>query len=104
VYDSWQTGHVLYYPNTGVDVQLMGNNLTKRLTANLLGPHPLSGGFVDSCWHHCGMWNSIRIDGDLVSVAFQKWYEGLGRPAVTPPKKRVWQQGQPFKCDKCCKP
>ena len=33
---------------------------------------------VDSCHHHCGAWNTIRIDGDLVSVAMQKWYEGIG--------------------------
>lgn len=32
---------------------------------------PSSGAFLDSCLHHCGSWNSIRIDGDLVSKAMQ---------------------------------
>jgi len=104
-YDSWQTSHVLYYPNTAADVQVLGNNLTKRIFANLLGPHPQSGVFLDSCWHHCGKWDGIRIDGDVVSSAFQQWYEGLG---VTPRRgarsstKRVWQQGESYKCDSCC--
>jgi hypothetical protein len=99
-YDSWQTGHVLYYPNSGADVQAMGDNITKRIGANLFGPHPRSGAFLDSCWHHCGMWNQIRIDGDLVSVAFQKWYDGLENPKA----KRVWAQDKPYKCDACCQP
>ena len=33
---------------------------TRRFHANLVGPHPLSGGFLDSCWHHCGMWGQVR--------------------------------------------
>lgn len=111
-YDAWQTGHVLYYPNTGADVQVLGDNITKRLSATLLGPHPQSGAFLDSCWHHCGMWNQIRIDGDLVSTAFAKWYAGIDgrvtrrsvREAAAAPTKRLWKQGKPYKCDACCKP
>ena len=104
-YDSWQTGHVLYYPNTGADVSVLGANITRRLHANLLGPHRRSGAFLDSCWHHCGMWGSIRIGGDLVATAFQKWYDGLGRPGEEKvPKQTTWVQGQPYKCDKCCQP
>jgi len=102
-YDSWQTDHVLFLPNTAADVQRLGDNLTKRITANLFGPHPGSGAFLDSCHHHCGAWNSIRIDGDLVSTAFAKWYAGLDAPGGLPPK-RVWKQGQPYPCDACCKP
>ena len=36
----------------------------------------------------CGSWNTIRIDGDLVSVAMQKWYDGIGKPG----SKKVWGQ------------
>ena len=50
------------------------------------------------------MWNSIRIDGDLVSTAFAKWYEGLGADRTGTPRKRLWEQGQPYKCDACCTP
>ena len=85
---------------SGDDVNLLGANITRRLGANLFHPHPQSGAFLDSCHHHCGAWNAIRIDGDLVSVAFQKWYDGLG----TPGNKATWAQAKPYPCDECCKP
>ena len=84
-YDSWQTGNVLH---PGDSVQTLGDNVTKRMQANLFGPHPQSGAFLDSCHHHCGAWNQIRIDGDLISDAFAKWYDGLGKPG----NKAVWNQ------------
>lgn len=96
-YDSWQTGHVLYPTD---DVQLLGDNLTARIQGNLFGPHPSSGAFLDSCHHHCGMWNSIRIDGQLVSEAFAQWYDSIG----TKKPKTVWKQGEDYPCDACCKP
>ena len=37
-HDSWQTSHVLYYPNDAADVNVMGRNLTSRMHSNLLGP------------------------------------------------------------------
>ena len=43
---------------------------TRGLEADL-ALKPDSGAFLDSCLHHCGSWNSIRIDGDLVSKAMQ---------------------------------
>ena len=97
VYDSWQVGNVLA-PNE--DVQTLGDNITKRIKANSFGPHPASGAFLDSCYHHCGAWNGITIDGDLVSAAFSKWYDTLGQPGA----KVVWNQDKPWKCDDCCKP
>lgn len=96
-YDSWQTGHVLA---GGQPVQQMGDNITSRLQKTLMANNPESGAFLDSCHHHCGAWNSIRIDGDLVSIAIQKWYNGLG----TPNNKKLWDQGKPYPCDACCKP
>ena len=81
-------------------MQVLGNNITKRMQADLLGPHRQSGGFIDSCWHHCGAWNQIRIDGDLVSTAFAKWYDGLDDPKA----KRAWVQGKDYPCKECCAP
>mmetsp|Transcript_36011 Transcript_36011/g.108183 ORF Transcript_36011/g.108183 Transcript_36011/m.108183 type:complete len:397 (+) Transcript_36011:38-1228(+) len=96
-YDSWQTGHVLA---GGQPVQQMGDNITSRLQNTLMANNPESGAFLDSCHHHCGAWNSIRIDGDLVSTAIQKWYEGLG----TPNNKKLWNQDKPYPCTACCTP
>ena len=46
----------------------------------------------------------IRIDGVLVAEAFQTWYEGLGASGTSVPPKTLWEQGQTYKCDDCCKP
>jgi len=99
MYDSWQTAHV---QGTGgaAKTQVLGKNITERLLKSLLAKNPRSGAFLDSCWHHCGSWNSIRIDGDLVSVAVEKWYHGLGRAG----NKRLWNQNRTFPCEECCQP
>lgn len=98
-YDSWQTGHV--QGNGGAaKTQVMGNNITARIQSMLMKNNPESGAFLDSCHHHCGAWNGIRIDGDLVSVAIQKWYNGIGNPN----NKKLWNQNKPYPCDACCKP
>ncbi|CAK9004260.1 Pectin acetylesterase 5 [Durusdinium trenchii] len=99
VYDSWQVGHV---EGTGgsTKTQMLGKNITERLVKNLLGKNPKSGAFLDGCYHHCGAWNLIRIDGDLVSTAIQKWYDGLS----TEGNKRLWNQDRPFPCKDCCSP
>lgn len=96
-YDAWQTGHVLAPDD---DVNQLGINITARLRANLFDVHPESGGFVDSCHHHCGAWGSISIDGDLVAEAFQKWYSTLGTAGA----KKVWAQMQTYPCEACCSP
>ena len=98
-YDAWQIGHVLAKPDPAV-IQVMGNNITSRLQANLLGRHPEDGVFLDSCQHHCGAWGSIRIDGDLVATAVQHWYDGIGVAGA----KKTWIQGKPYPCKACCSP
>lgn len=96
-YDAWQTGHVL---KNDQPVQTMGNNITARIQSMLMANNKESGAFLDSCHHHCGSWNEITIDGDLVSVAIQKWWEGIG----TPGSKKLWNQNKNYPCDACCKP
>lgn len=98
-YDSWQTSHV-QGPGGVRKTQLLGKNITQRILTSLLGRNPKSGAFLDSCHHHCAAWNSIRIDGDLVSTAVEKWYNGLDQRD----NKRLWEQNQPFPCEECCKP
>jgi len=96
-YDSWQTGNVQGHTAT---TQALGNNITARLESMLLANNKDSGAFLDSCHHHCGAWNTIRIDGDLVSVAIQKWYNSIGKTGA----KKLWNQNKPYPCDACCKP
>jgi len=98
-YDAWQTGNV---QGTGgnAKTQILGNNITARIKSMLMAKNNESGAFLDSCHHHCGSWNSIRIDGDLVSVALQKWYNGIGEAG----NKKLWNQNKAYPCDACCKP
>jgi len=98
-YDAWQTGNV---QGTGgnAKTQILGNNITARIKSMLMAKNNESGAFLDSCHHHCGSWNSIRIDGDLVSVALQKWYNGIGKAG----NKKLWNQNKAYPCDACCKP
>jgi len=98
-YDSWQTGHV-QGSGGNAKTQVLGNNITARIQSMLMANNKDSGAFLDSCHHHCGAWNTIRIDGDLVSVAIQKWYNGIGKPG----NKRLWNQNKPYPCTACCKP
>jgi hypothetical protein len=76
------------------------DNITARVKSMLMGHNKESGAFLDSCHHHCGAWNSIRIDGDLVSTAIQKWYEGIGKSG----SKKLWDQAKQYPCAACCKP
>jgi len=98
-YDSWQIAHVQGWGGSN-KTAVLGKNVTERLIRDLLGANPKNGAFLDSCYHHCGMWNYIRIDGDLVSSALQKWYYGLGEPG----NKRLWNQNRAFPCYDCCWP
>merc|ERR1711865_77874 len=96
-YDAWQTSFVEPWQT---HPQILGNNITSRIQSTLMKNNNESGAFLDSCWHHCGEWNSIRIDGDLVSAAIQKWYDGIGKAG----NKVLWNQNKPYQCDACCKP
>ncbi|CAE6923365.1 PAE5 [Symbiodinium natans] len=99
MYDSWQTTHV--QGTGGVSkTAILGMNITERLKNKLLGKNPESGAFLDSCLHHCGAWNSIRIEGDLVATAVERWYSGLGRAG----SKRLWNQNRSYPCRDCCQP
>ena len=96
-YDSWQTQHVLGFPDNATLINEFGANLTALLHGSLLA-QPQHAAFVDSCSHHCGEWDQIRIDGQVVHEAFWGWYNGSSSP------KSVWTQGKAFPCDSCCKP
>jgi len=99
-YDSWQTGHVLFDGDVAASVNVLGRNITARTKSMLLGRNPQSGAFLDACHHHCGAWDTIRIDGDLVSDAFAKWYASHTDATA----KKLWNQDEKYPCDACCKP
>ena len=96
-YDSWQQSNVLGSSDV-VAVNAFGANLTKLITGSLLS-QTQHAAFLDSCSHHCGERDDIIIDGDIVHVAFWKWWNNT---LAGKPTKQLWQQGKPFRCDACC--
>jgi hypothetical protein len=95
-YDSWQIGNDLGVPTSNVaTINEWGKNLTTIFQQTVLN-RPQNSAFLDSCLHHCGEWQSIRIDGTLSAQAFQQWYEGTSSARYI--------QGKPYECADCCKP
>ena len=53
----------------------------------------LHGAFIESCYHHCGYWGMIAIDGHTAGVAHQMWLQ----------KERfIFEQIEMFPCHDCC--
>jgi len=94
-FDSWQTAYDLN-SNDVAKINEFGSNMTTVIFDNLLA-NPMHGIFLDSCYHHCGSWGSIVIDGLNQAQAFQAWYEN-----DTP--NAVHFQNEKYRCDKCCNP
>jgi len=92
-YDSWQTQFILGSADAGA-INAYGQMFETRFKANVLS-NGNNGAFLDSCYHHCGEWNSITIDGMNSGAAFLAWYNG---------QKGVHLQGKAYPCDACCKP
>eukprot|EP00052_Salpingoeca_macrocollata_P021749 m.187067 g.187067 ORF g.187067 m.187067 type:complete len:401 (-) comp21615_c0_seq2:1536-2738(-) len=100
-YDSWQIPNDLGVTSSDTtEINTWGKNLTNLVMANLL-KQPQHGIFLDSCYHHCGEWGNIRIDGLVQATAFQEWYdkgsEGLAN-------KGFFNQNKAYPCAECCKP
>jgi len=62
-YDSWQVANELDSTDA-VQINKYGDILTLWVTTNLLA-NPKNGIFLDSCFHHCGSWGSIKINGKV---------------------------------------
>jgi len=94
VYDSWQTSEDLNSSDQIV-INEWGRNLTD-LVKTLFLTQPQHGIFLDSCFHHCGNWGSIRINGLVQATAFQQWYNGQGAT-------KFYNQNEVYPCEACCK-
>jgi len=91
-YDSWQTGNILGSSNATL-INTYGQTVSARFKMAVLS-EPRNGCFFDSCFHHCGAWDSIVIGGSNVAVASKLWYQG---------GKEVDVQSEVYPCDMCCK-
>jgi len=93
-YDSWQVSEDLDSQNVAM-INQYGKNLTDLVKLDLL-IHPRNGVFLDSCYHHCGEWGSIVIDGANQAKAFEDWYNGGA--------KKDYLQDKIYPCAVCCHP
>jgi len=91
-YDSWQVGNILGSQDPA-SVNNYGDLFVTRFSVMNTGGN---GYFFDSCYHHCGEWDSIRITGDLSGKALDDWYNGADSGRYT--------QTQPYPCSTCCTP
>eukprot|EP00931_Biecheleriopsis_adriatica_P065639 TRINITY_DN40131_c0_g1_i1.p1 TRINITY_DN40131_c0_g1~~TRINITY_DN40131_c0_g1_i1.p1 ORF type:complete len:433 (+),score=54.95 TRINITY_DN40131_c0_g1_i1:54-1301(+) len=103
VTDSWQLGNELGFQDAAHVNEYRVAATSRILTA--FGDRTDRGGFIDSCVHHCGMWDELVIDGVRMADAFTLWYTSQ-RTAWTqksvPTGKRFWWQAQAFPCQECC--
>ena len=93
-YDSWQTDNVLDSTDAAA-INAFGANLTKLIEGSLLTQNQHAV-FLDSCHHHCGLWDHICIDNEIMHDAFWGWYNGSST-------KNRWIQGKVYPCVDCCK-
>lgn len=97
VYDSWQVGNELAGDVTPESVNQYGSILRASVHKSLLSaPSGVAhGAFLDTCFHHCGKWNSMEVDGVDQTGAFASWL-------TSPGSRRVWEQTEAYPCDACC--
>merc|ERR1712048_976552 len=98
-FDSWQSQCGLGSDHTS-PMNEYGRNLSDTFQINYIkGPASrdhLHGAFLDSCSHHCGMWNSFKINGKKVSKVQYDFYHGKNIEDV------FWFQEEKYPCDWCC--
>jgi len=73
-FDTWQIQNVLGSNDAAV-INAFGKLFETRFKTGVLW-NADNGCFLDSCFHHCGYWNSIVIDNTKSGVAFKNWYNG----------------------------
>lgn len=114
VFDSWQVVADLGIIETSKDppsgpvqealINQYGVNFTNVVRSNLLN-QPQHSIFLDSCFHHCGGWDSYRAGPDNItqSFAMKEWYESLDSGvSPAPGEQKTWIQGKTYPCVECC--
>lgn len=91
-FDGWQKENVY----GGGDIEgfnIFGDNLLIKLKKSIQKKKN-AGVFIDSCLHHCGLWNQIEILNATQAEAFFLWYNNLGN--------RIFIQDEKYICEFCC--
>mmetsp|Transcript_59266 Transcript_59266/g.173343 ORF Transcript_59266/g.173343 Transcript_59266/m.173343 type:complete len:164 (-) Transcript_59266:141-632(-) len=103
VVDSWQLANELGLKSAESINEYREATASRMLTA--FGDRLDRGGFVDSCVHHCGMWDELVIDGVRMADAFTRWYEAqriAWAQKDAPIGQKFWWQAKTYPCEECC--
>lgn len=103
VVDQWQLENELGSKDVESTNEYREATTSRILTA--FGNRFDRGGFIDSCVHHCGMWDELFIDGVRMADAFSSWYDAQHTAwihKVAPRGQRFWWQAKAFPCKDCC--
>ena len=96
-FDTWQIDHILI-PNSDdeqLEISEYGENLTRAFVENYIETSEEHFGFLDSCSHHCGSWNTFTIDGMNASELSYHVYMGNVF-------ENLWFQNSSYPCLDCC--
>jgi len=93
-FDSWQIENFLK-TNDAVLINQYGQQLENRFKDTVM-KNPKNGCFFDSCYHHCGQWDSIRISNTLSGDALKGWY--------LEQNSGIYFQDKQYPCPTCCQP
>ena len=91
-FDNWALNNILR-SNERKLKNLFGKMAMEKINLGILNYNKNSG-FVDSCDHHCGLWNKIHIKNFTQAEAFNLWYNGL--------EVKPFLKNEEFDCGDCC--
>eukprot|EP01084_Bolivina_argentea_P196979 337640_1 len=97
-YDRWQIENELVNYTNNIAVDNYGANLTYYYINNFINTNINNTGYLDSCFHHCGEWQYIYIDGMMQSDVFVDWFYDNST------HDRLYFQNMSYPCDICCQP
>jgi len=89
-YDSWQAANILG-SNDPSPLNQYGQLLTKRMKNAILNKAQ-NGVFLDSCFHHCQVWGTIR--NVTAGKNVEAWYQKTSAGVVI--------DGSAYPCSACC--
>ena len=97
-FDSWQLTHEICEENNDTASNGYGYNLTVNLLNNFIDTNKsLHFSYLDSCYHHCGQWNTILIDGyDQSTAQVAIYYNNISH-------SNLFFQNYSYPCSTCCK-
>jgi hypothetical protein len=100
--DAWQVANILG-TNNATAINLYRLSLASKVRETFL-TKPTRGLFMESCFHHMGFWDKLKVNGTRAMDAFSLWYDAQRASwhSGSTPETMAWEQDMPYPCDTCC--